>query len=77
MHNKKEDVIKTLKFEEEMTFNERTYFLITTGITDHAIAEKKAEEERFKYAGVKIGYARVISKQNKGKKIYAVYCHCD
>jgi len=64
------------KYEREI--GKHTYCLVKTPlITDRAIAEKIAEKHRWKYLGIRFGYARIITKKHNKQEYFLVYRFLD
>ena len=64
--------------EYEKDFGGLTHYLVKTPlIIDRAIAEKVAEECKWKCHGSTIGRARIITKQKDNKKYFLIYRYLD
>ncbi len=62
----------------EKKFNGHTYYLVKTPlITDRAIAEKIAEDQRWDYRGSIFGSARIITEQQNNQEYFLVYRYLD
>lgn len=69
---------KIMDIEYERDFGKHTYYLVKTPlITDRAIAEKIAEVQRWDHLGLRLGYAKIITKRHDNQEYFLIYRYLD
>ena len=73
-----ENFKKITDIEYERDFGKHTYYLVKTPlITDRAIAEKIAEDQRWDHLGLRFGHAKIITKKHNNQEYFLIYRYLD